>query len=65
MRATRWVDENDKIQQRAEWEANWFAAGLLMPESEFRVTMNNGASYNAAKFNVSKRAAEVRISNLS
>lgn len=65
MRATRSVDPNDKNQQRAEWEANWFAAGFLMPKTEFMLTLSSGDDYNAAKFNVSKKAAEIRRMSLS
>jgi Zn-dependent peptidase ImmA (M78 family) len=36
MRATRNVDKNDPDQERAEWEANWFAAAFLMPAEEFK-----------------------------
>ena len=64
MRATRRVDATDDLQKRAEWEANWFAAALLMPASEFRLTMNKDIEYNAAKFNVSRKAASVRRTSL-
>ncbi len=36
MRATRLIDNNDDDQKRAEWEANWFAAGLLMPATAMK-----------------------------
>jgi len=47
---------------RAEWEANWFAASLLMPEVEFRdaVQEDPDAVTLAARFGVSAEAAEVR-----
>lgn len=68
MVATRWVDESDKVQQRAEWEANWFAAAFLMPsepfESAFRKKGGN-LSKVASLFRVSGRAAEVRAINLN
>lgn len=65
MRATRWVDEADKIQQRAEWEANWFAAAFLMPEEQFLEAVEaQGIDFAAAKFNVSVSAATVRKSSL-
>lgn len=67
MAATRWVDESDEDQKRAEWEANWFAAGFLMPSklftAAFRSTSGNLASV-ALKFGVSQQAAEVRAKTL-
>lgn len=47
---------------RVEWEANWFAASLLMPETEFRAAVDEGLSDLAlsARFNVSMEAAQVR-----
>ncbi|MEO0860829.1 MAG: ImmA/IrrE family metallo-endopeptidase [Pseudomonadota bacterium] len=65
MRATRWVDHSDPVQQRAEWEANWFAAGFLMPKGLFLSSIGMGAEYLAKKFNVSRKAAELRIARLS
>lgn len=52
---------------RAETEANYFAASLLMPEESFKAAhqelgANPGAL--AARFGVSPRAAEVRIESL-
>ena len=46
----------------AEWEANMFAAELLMPESEFRAAMNVSLDnqFLAANFLVSLTAAHVR-----
>lgn len=65
MRATRWVDNKDQNQQRAEWEANWFAAAFLMPEKEFMSTIEqHDVVFAAAKFNVSQSAANVRLSSL-
>lgn len=52
---------------RAETEANWFAAELLMPENEFRVAaqeFNNDPRLVAARFGVSGAAARVRMSVL-
>jgi len=61
MRATRAVDESDDAQMRAEWEANWFAAQLLMPREEFReVIAQKDVRYAAEYFNVSVAAAKVR-----
>lgn len=67
MVATRWVDENDSVQQRAEWEANWFAAAFLMPASDFRASFKRyGGNLTAvaSMFAVSIQAAEVRRKNL-
>jgi Zn-dependent peptidase ImmA (M78 family) len=65
MRATRWVDNKDPEQQRAEWEANWFAAAFLMPAEPFLASVKeHGTSYAAAKFNVSPTAANVRLAAL-
>jgi predicted transcriptional regulator len=67
MVATRWVNENDPIQRRAEWEANWFAAAFLMPAGAFRTAFHNHSAVLgavAATFGVSLAAAEVRARNL-
>lgn len=65
MRATRWVDETNADLQRTEWEANWFAAGFVMPEAAFRIEyQRSGASGAANLFEVSMRAAEVRAKSL-
>jgi predicted transcriptional regulator len=67
MAATRWVDETDKVQQRAEWEANWFAAAFLMPTSKFRSAFTEyGGSLGriASRFGVSSPAAEIRAKTL-
>lgn len=65
MRATRWVDQDDPSQQRAEWEANWFAAAFLMPREEFSKTVNDlGVDDAARTFDVSQKAAEVRANSL-
>ena len=47
---------------RVEWEANWFAAALLMPAKEFTEIVGQGAGdlELAARFNVSIEAAQVR-----
>ena len=60
MAATRWVDENDPVQRRAEWEANWFAAAFLMPLGAFKDSLEkwqNDLNWVAIMFGVSKRAA--------
>ena len=57
---------------RLEWEANEFAAALLMPREEFiNVCMNNADAFGnvdlnvvAKNFGVSKQAAKVRGSVL-
>ncbi|MGY4605759.1 putative transcriptional regulator [Bradyrhizobium sp. USDA 4474] len=66
MVATRWVDENDREQQRAEWEANWFAAAFLMPAQMFIETMTRFKQVERAAqiFAVSVQAAEVRAKSL-
>lgn len=65
MRATRWVDETDKSQKRAEWEANWFAAAFLMPKDNFTADYKAlGLASVAAKYGVSTTAAEIRAKSL-
>lgn len=52
---------------RAEWEANWFAAGFLMPEAEFRQKWNElGGSMEAMAnaFDVSPQTIRVRAQTL-
>lgn len=52
---------------RAEWEANWFAAAFLMPEKEFRAAchkLHNEPLALAGKFLVSMEAAQVRMKTL-
>lgn len=52
---------------RVEWEANWFAAGLLMPSAPFQAawqTYGRDAAKVAALFGVSTRAAEIRATSL-
>lgn len=53
---------------RVEWEANWFAAGFLMPASDFRrLWAEHGGSVSALAeiFKVSTEAARVRCETLS
>ncbi|GER06909.1 hypothetical protein GCM10007972_11090 [Iodidimonas muriae] len=67
MRATRWVDENDEQQKRAEWEANWFAAAFLMPAEKFTDFFNENdknLDATANHFRVSVAAAEIRSKSL-
>lgn len=49
-----------------EWEANWFAAGFLMPEEEFRakVKAGYGDAMLAEHFGVSMAAVQIRQSTL-
>ncbi|MGE4558436.1 MAG: ImmA/IrrE family metallo-endopeptidase [Desulfovibrionaceae bacterium] len=50
-----------------EWQANWFAAELLMPEDEFREAakkFKNNPAKIAAHFSVSEAAARVRMTVL-
>jgi Zn-dependent peptidase ImmA (M78 family) len=52
---------------RVEWEANWFAAGFLMPSDFFRAAyekLSGDEIAIAAQFKVSAQAARVRITNL-
>lgn len=68
MRATRWVDETQADQQRAEWEANWFAAGFLMPATDFRQRWRELRGHEiemASWFDVSVPAIQVRVKNLN
>ncbi len=54
---------NSTDDTRAEWEANWFAAGFLMPEDLFRKQWKelNGSLYRmSAFFMVSEKAIEIR-----
>lgn len=63
MTATRWVDEADPQQQRAEWEANWFAAGFLMPHERFgklAVEVSNSSAALAKVFDVSEQAVRIQ-----
>lgn len=60
MIATRWVDTEDRTAQRAEWEANWFAAAFLMPAAAFRADMHMTDSQLAAKYGVSEQAIGIR-----
>ncbi len=54
------------VSERAEWEANWFAAALLMPAEEFQAALEGGSELwrIAADFNVSEAAAKVRADSL-
>jgi hypothetical protein len=50
---------------RVEWEANWFAAGFLMPAVEFTAVCRAGDLAEAARhFKVSVPAAEARAKAL-
>ena len=67
MVATRWVDESDQEQRRAEWEANWFAAAFLMPAAVFKAEHRRAGGFIASvasMFGVSVPAAEIRAKNL-
>lgn len=68
MVATRWVDETDTDQRRAEWEANWFAAAFLMPNDLFKADADlssNDIQYLSLKYGVSMHAAQIRLATLS
>jgi Zn-dependent peptidase ImmA (M78 family) len=63
IRVERRVGESDRL----EWEANWFAAGFLMPEQEFRKAIklfNADINRVAAYFQVSTQAAMTRKKDL-
>lgn len=67
MKATRFVDESERPLVRCEWEANWFAAALLMPEDSFREIWQEAAGEVekvARHFYVSSAAAETRARSL-
>lgn len=65
MRATRWVDEDNPQQQRAEWEANWFAASFLMPTDDFTDTYNeNGLEETSLIFGLSESTIKIRAGSL-
>jgi len=69
MRATRWVDPTDPDQQRAEVEANWFAASFLMPGEAFRndwdsLPTSGRLETIARRFAVSSLAAQYRANAL-
>jgi len=65
MRATREKRQGDPDHERAEWEANWFAAGFLMPRDIFRQkSANLNTEQLATYFNVSEAAAEIRKKTL-
>lgn len=52
---------------RSEWEANWFAAGFLMPKNRFTQAAKeyaNNCSVLAALFGVSEQAAKTRVEAL-
>lgn len=52
---------------RVEWEANWFAASLLMPAKQFRsgFKQHNGDIVKLARhFGVSEKAAQIRAKAL-
>ncbi|HEY0026497.1 MAG TPA: ImmA/IrrE family metallo-endopeptidase [Allosphingosinicella sp.] len=52
---------------RIEWEANWFAAGFLMPDAAFRAVFDEydgNLHAVAGHFRVSPAAAEVRAKGL-
>lgn len=66
MAATRYGSD------RVEWEANWFAAGFLMPKNRFKLEDVSGLTTDSAKvtfwanlFGVSTAAAEIRAKALN
>lgn len=55
------VAQNSGVNERAEWEADWFAASLLMPPAEFRKhrETNPDPYFLASRFLVSPSVAEI------
>ena len=56
-----------EVDERTEWEANWFAAAFLMPTEEFRTCFDSSKGsilLVAEYFSVSTNAAEVRAKDL-
>ncbi len=51
---------------RPEWEANWFAAGFLMPETEFRKLLDQSLALSeiALYFGLSMEAVSIRKKTL-
>lgn len=66
MRVERFVSDGNSVSNRVEWEANWFAAGFLMPKAEFRQAHSEFSSFEhlSSYFLVSVQAAEFRAKNL-
>lgn len=58
--------QNSKKDERAEWEANWFAISLLMPEGDFKkhYAKNPNRWYLASRFLVSPEAVNIRKQTL-
>ena len=58
--------QHNKKNERAEWEANWFAISLLMPEKSFRAfhKRNSNPWFLASRFLVSPEAVEIRKQTL-
>ncbi|WP_415714080.1 ImmA/IrrE family metallo-endopeptidase [Maridesulfovibrio sp.] len=59
---------NRRGSDRLEWEANWFAAELLMPKDEFKqkaLECGNNHEELADCFGVSSAAARVRLKSLN
>lgn len=66
MKANRFVEKSQKDLNRAEWEANWFAASLLMPRTPFE---DMWRKYRSAEvvgnvFEVTPHAARIRAQSL-
>ncbi|MBN9063922.1 MAG: hypothetical protein BGP06_12975 [Rhizobiales bacterium 65-9] len=64
MIATRWVDESNEDQRRAEWEANWFAGAFLMPAELFSHKYRENPATVPVYFGVSPKAAQIRAKTL-
>lgn len=59
---------SEKADKRTEWEANWFAAAMLMPRTEFCLKFeefDGSIPLLAEKFEVTQTAAKVRAESLN
>lgn len=62
-----WIEAHRYGSGRTEWEANWFAAGFLMPEQTFREAYKanfGNVQRIASEFDVSTGTVDVRIATL-
>lgn len=59
--------QNNGADERAEWEADWFAASLLMPQGEFHKQWrkNRNPYFLASRFLVSPEVAELWTKTLA
>lgn len=59
------IKANRDGSDRCEWEANWFASAFLMPKAIINRRALKTAKEISSFFDVSMRAAEIRMDNLS